>query len=132
MTSLGADHTVDYTKVDALKGGDKYDVILAANGDRSASEFKAALSEGGYCIVSGGTNSQTSSAMLAGITSGKKQITNLMMKFNPVDLKQLQELYEAGKIKSVIDKTYTLDEVPQAIAHVESGVRGKLAIQVVA
>ncbi|GBF37584.1 NAD(P)-dependent alcohol dehydrogenase [Leptospira johnsonii] len=132
--SLGADHVIDYTKEDFTKGGKKYDLIIGVNGYRSISEYKGALNPEGRYIMAGGGTAQLFQALLLGplisLISDRKIIAASSQP-NQKDLLFLSELLRSGKIKSVIDRRYSLEEVPEAIHYVEQGhANGKVIILV--
>jgi NADPH:quinone reductase-like Zn-dependent oxidoreductase len=132
VRSIGADHVIDYTQEDFTKNGQRYDLILAANGYHSISEYKRALSPEGIYAMIGGSTAQMYQAMILGplvSMAGSKKMGNLLAKPNQKDLVFLKELLEAGKVKPVIDRRYTLGEVPEAIRYLEEGhARGKVVI----
>jgi len=134
VRSLGADHVIDYTQEDFTQNGQQYDLILAANGYHSISAYKRALRPGGMYIMSGGSMAQMYQAMLLGplmSMTGNKKMGNLMAKPNQRDLIFMKELLEAGKVVPVIEKRYSLSEVPEAVRYVEEGhARGKVVITV--
>ena len=133
VRSIGADHVLDYTKVDFATAGQRYDVILAANGDRSIWDYKRALSADGTYVMSGGSNRQLTDALLFGplLSIGHQKLGNLLAKPNQADLLVLKELCETGKVRPVIDRRFPLSEVPDAIRYVENGhARGKVVITV--
>ncbi len=82
--------------------------------------------------MSGGSGTQMFQAMLLGpmiSMTGNKKMDNLLKKSNKKDLVVLKEFLEAGKITPVIDRTYPLSEVPEAIRYLEEGhARGKVMI----
>ena len=132
--SIGADHVIDYTKEDFTKNGKQYDLILAANGDRSISEYKRALAPKGTYVMSGGSGAQMFQAMFFGpgiSMTGSKKMGNLLAKPNKKDLTFMKELLEAGKVVPVIDRRYPLREVPEALRYLEAGhTQGKVIITV--
>ena len=133
--SLGADHVIDYLQEDFTKNGKQYDLILATNGDRSISDYRRALSPKGIYVQTGGSMRQMSQAMIQGpwiSKTGSQKMGNMgVAKPNQNDLVILKELLEAGKVKSVIDRTYPLSEVADAIRYLEEGhARGKVVITV--
>ena len=134
VRSIGADHVIDYTREDFTKNGQQYDLILAANGYHPISDYKRALSPGGTYIMTGGSGAQMFQAMTLGpLTSmaGSKKMGNLTMKQNKADLVSTKELLEGGGITPVIDRTYSLSEVPEAIRYLEEGhAKGKVVITV--
>ena len=134
VRSIGADHVIDYTKEDFTQNGQRYDLILAANGYHPISEYKRALSPNGIYVMSGGSMTQVSQAMLLGpwiSMTGSKKMGNVMAKPNQKDLVFMKELLEAGKVVPVIDRRYPLREVPEALRYLEEGhAQGKVVITV--
>ena len=134
VLSLGADHVIDYTQEDFTKNGQHYDLILAANGYHPISAYKRALSPKGTYVMTGGSMAQLYQAMLLGpliSMTGSNKMGNLLSGPNQKDLVFLKELLEAGKIVSVIDRRYPLNEVAEAFRYVEEGhARGKVVITV--
>jgi NADPH:quinone reductase-like Zn-dependent oxidoreductase len=133
--SIGADHVIDYTKEDFAKNGQQYDLILAANGDRSISDYRRALSPKGIYVQTGGSMAQMSQAMIQGpwiSMTGSKKMGNMgVAKPNQKDLVFMKELLEAGKVVPVIDRCYPLSEVADALRYLEEGhARGKVVITV--
>jgi NADPH:quinone reductase-like Zn-dependent oxidoreductase len=133
--SIGADHVIDYTKEDFATNGQQYDLILAANGDRSISDYKRALSPKGVYVQTGGSMGQMTQAMIQGpwiSMTGSKKMGNMgVAKPNQNDLVFMKELLESGKVKPVIDRCYPLSEVPEALRYLEAGhAKGKVVITV--
>ncbi len=134
VRSLGADHVIDYTQEDFTKKGERYDLILAANGYHTISEYKRALSPNGIYVMTGGAGAQMFQALFLGpwiSMTGSRKMGSLTAKPNKGDLLFVKGLLEAGKVVPVIDRRYTLREVPEAIRYVEAGhARGKVVITV--
>jgi NADPH:quinone reductase-like Zn-dependent oxidoreductase len=133
LRSLGADHVLDYTKDDFAALGQRYDLILAVNGDRSIWDYKRALTADGSYVMTGGSNRQLMDALLFGpvLSMGCQRLGNLLMKPDQADLLFLKELCEAGKVRPMIDRRFPLSEVPAAVRYVEDGrARGKVVITV--
>jgi NADPH:quinone reductase-like Zn-dependent oxidoreductase len=134
VRSLGADHVIDYTHEDFTKNGQRYDLILAANGYQPIWAYQRALRPAGRYVMSGGAMAQMYQAMLLGPVmsmTGGKRMGNMLMKLNTKDLVCMKELLEGGKVVSVIDRRYPLDETAKAIRYVEEGhARGKVVITV--
>lgn len=132
--SLGADHVIDYTQEDFTQIGQQYDLILAANGNRSLSDYKRALAPKGRYVMSGGSMTQLTQALLQGpwiSLTGSKKMGNMLARPNQRDLTFVKELLEAGKVIPVIDKRYPLSGVPEALRYLEEGhARGKVVITV--
>jgi NADPH:quinone reductase-like Zn-dependent oxidoreductase len=138
VRSLGADHVIDYTKEDFTKTDQLYDVIIDNVGNRSLSECRRALKPKGIVVLigGGGANEQgiigpmakPIKAMLVSPFVSQK-IGMLLAELNHDDLAFLAELMQSGKVKPVIDRTYKLSEVPEAIKYLEQGhARGKVVI----
>jgi NADPH:quinone reductase-like Zn-dependent oxidoreductase len=134
VRSLGADHVIDYTQEDFTKIGQRYDLILAANGYRPIWAYQHALRPAGRYVMTGGAMAQMYQAMLLGPVlsmTGKNKMGNMLMKLNTKDLVCMKELLEGGKVVSVIDRRYPLAETAEAIRYVEEGhARGKVVITV--
>jgi NADPH:quinone reductase-like Zn-dependent oxidoreductase len=129
VRSIGADHVIDYTREDFTQNGQHYDLIFDAVGNRSVSEYQRALSPNGICAVAGFTSL---TRLFQFMFFGGKQV-GLMetAKGNKKDLMMIKELLEAGKVIPVIDKTYLLSQVSEAIRYLETGhARGKVVITV--
>jgi NADPH:quinone reductase-like Zn-dependent oxidoreductase len=134
MRSIGADQVIDYTKEDFTQNGQGYDLILAANGDRSISDYRRALAPKGTYVMSGGSMTQMTQAMMLGPWYSKsdgQKLGNILAKPNNQDLTFIKELVEAGKVVPVIDRYYPLNEVADAIRYLEEGhAQGKVVITV--
>jgi NADPH:quinone reductase-like Zn-dependent oxidoreductase len=134
VRSIGADHVIDYTREDFTQNRQRYDLILAVAGYRSIFDYKRALSPKGIYVSAGGSMAQVFQGMLLGSLismTGSKKLTYLYARQNQQDLVFLKELIEAGKVKSVIDRRYTLSEVPKALRYYGEGhSQGKVVITV--
>src|SRR5881398_290240 len=140
VRSLGADHVIDYTKEDFTKSAERYDVMLDNVGNRTLSECKSVLTpKGKYVLIGGGGASDQGflgglgKALWAMVFSKfvNQQMGMMMADTNHNDLTILAEMMQSGKLKPVIDRTYKLDQVPDAIRYVEQGhARGKVVITV--
>lgn len=134
VRSIGADHVIDYTKEDFTRNGQHYDLILAANGYHPISDYKRALTPNGTYVMTGGSGAQMLQAMTLGPVmsiTGTKTMGYLSMKHNKEDLVFMRKLLEGGEITPIIDRTYPLSEVPEAIRYLEEGhARGKVVITV--
>ena len=132
--SLGADHVIDYTKEDFTQNGQQYDLILAANGYRSLSAYKRALTPKGIYVMAGGSTAQIFQAMLMGSwmsETGGKKMRGVSAKRSQKDLVIIKELLEAGKVVPVIDRRYPLSEAAEALRYLGAGhARGKVVITV--
>ncbi len=133
MRSVGFDHVIDYTQEDFTKNGKCYNLILDVKTNRSVFDYVRSLCKDGIYITVGGSMVRLLQALLLGpwisITS-KKKIRFVALKKNR-DLAYMNELYEAGKVKPVIDGPYRLDEVPKAFRHFGEGAhKGKVIVTV--
>jgi NADPH:quinone reductase-like Zn-dependent oxidoreductase len=133
MRSIGADHVIDYTQEDFTKTGHRYDMILDFAGYHSIVDYNRALSPKGIYVMVGGSAATLLQTLFLGplisMTTSKK-IGILAHKPNK-DLAFMKELFEAGKVKPVIDKRYPLSEVPEALRYFGKGHnRGKVVITV--
>ena len=130
--SLGADRVIDYTQEDFTQNGHRYDLILAANGNHPLADYRRALSPKGIYVGTGGSMAQTFQGMLLGpiiSMTGSKSMGNMLVKPNQNDLVFMKELVEAGKVTPVIDRSYPLAQVPEALRYLEEGhARGKVVI----
>ena len=134
LRAIGADHVINYTREDFTRNGQHYDLILAANGYHSISDYRRVLTPQGIYVTTGGSMAQMSQAMLQGrwiSMTGSQKMGNLLARPNKQDLAFIKELLEAGKVKPVIDRCYPLSEVPEAIRYLEEGhAQGKVVITV--
>ena len=131
VRTIGADHVIDYTKDDFATQGQRYDLILATNGDRSIWDYRRALTADGCYAMTGGSNRQLTEALLFGplLSIGRQQFGNVLVKPNQGDLLVLKELSESGKVRPVIDRRFPLSEVASAVRYVEDGhARGKVVV----
>jgi NADPH:quinone reductase-like Zn-dependent oxidoreductase len=138
VRSIGADDVIDYTRDDFAGTGERYGVVLDIAGNRSVSHLRRALDPRGTLVIVGGEGGgrwfggidrQLRASMLSPFVDQK--LGTFVAKANGEDLVVLKELIEAGKVTPVIDKTYPLNEVPEAIRHLEEGhARGKVVITV--
>ncbi|MBI2429047.1 MAG: NAD(P)-dependent alcohol dehydrogenase [Ignavibacteriales bacterium] len=131
---LGADIVIDYTKEDFTQGGERYDVILAANGFHPIASYKQSLTSAGKYVMVGGAGAQLFQALLFGPVlskSGGKTRGALTSVPNQKDLVYIKEFIETGKITPVIERRYPLHEVADAIRYIEQGhARGKVVITI--
>jgi NADPH:quinone reductase-like Zn-dependent oxidoreductase len=116
LRSIGFDYVIDYNREDFTKNGQRYDLILDVKTNRSIFDYARALSPNGIYVTIGGSLMRIFQALYLGpwISMGrKKRIRIVALKPNK-DLVYINELFEAGKIKPVIDGPYKLDEGPEA------------------
>src|SRR5213592_2667688 len=140
VRSLGADQVIDYTTEDFTKSPERYDVMLDNVGNHSLSECKGVLTPAGkYVLIGGGGAGDQGflgglgKALWAMVFSKfvNQQMGMMMADANHNDLTILADMMQSGKMKPVIDRTYKLEQVPDAIRYVEQGhARGKVVITV--
>ncbi len=131
LRSMGFDHVIDYTQEDFTKNGQCYDLILDVKTNRSIFDYTRALSPNGIYVTVGGFMTRVFQALFLGpwiSMISKKKIRIVGLKPNK-DLAYINELFEAGKVKPVIDGPYKLSEVPEAIRYFAKGNhKGKIII----
>ena len=130
VKSLGADRVIDYTNEDFTKNGQTYDIIFDAVGKRSFSQCKNSLNQKGIYINTVATIPLLLQMLWTSKIGSKKAIF-AMPKFQSEDLIFLKDVIKAGKIKTVINRTYLLSETAEAHTYAEKGhARGKVVITV--
>ncbi len=133
MRSLGFDHVIDYAEEDFTKTGQQYDLILDAKTNRSIFNYLRALRPNGTYVTVGGSIMRLLQAFILGpliSMISKKKILIVALKPNK-DLIYMNDLFEAGKIKCVMDGPYELEEVPNAFRLFGKGLhKGKVVITV--
>jgi len=138
VRSVGADEVIDYTRDDVTDGTRRWDLILDTAGHRSLSQLRRALTPKGTLVIVGsegrgrwlgGFDRSLRAPLLARLVG--QRLRMLASKPGQQDLQTLRELLEAGKLTPVIDRTYPLGDVPEAMRQmVEGHTRGKLVITV--
>jgi NADPH:quinone reductase-like Zn-dependent oxidoreductase len=138
VRSIGADHVIDYTRVDFAEGEPRYDLILDIGGNSSLARLRRALTPKGTLVIVGGetdgrwlggTDRQLRAMMLSPFVGQK--LGTFINKENHEDMIVLKGLVESGKVTPVIDRTYPLSDVPEAIRYLEEGhAQGKVVITV--
>src|SRR6266487_3176415 len=130
VQSLGADQVIDYTKEDFTKNAQRYDVILDNVANHSLLECRRVLKPKGiYVLIGGGRPNEQGligplakpikAMLLSPFVSQKMGM--MMADTNQKDLNVLGDLMQSGKVKPVIDRSYKLSEVPEAIRYLEQG-----------
>ncbi|MGA2405850.1 MAG: NAD(P)-dependent alcohol dehydrogenase [Bacteroidales bacterium] len=133
LRSMGFDQVIDYTQEDFTKNGYCYDLILDVKTNRSISDYTRALCPNGIYVTVGGSMVRLLQVLFLRpwiSMFSKKKIRFVSLKPNK-DLAYMNELFEAGKLKPVIDGPYKLDEFPKAFKLFGEGVhKGKVVINV--
>jgi NADPH:quinone reductase-like Zn-dependent oxidoreductase len=138
VRSVGADSVLDYARDEYAGRGDRYDLILDMAGTRSLSQLRRALTPRGTLVPVGG---ETGGRWIGGVGRSLRALAlspfvsqtlrPIVALANAADLRFLAELIEAGKLRPVVDRTYPLGGVPDAIRRLHGGAaRGKLVIAV--
>jgi NADPH:quinone reductase-like Zn-dependent oxidoreductase len=137
VRSLGAAHVIDYTRDDFAAGGCRYDLIIDIAGNPAVSRLRRALTPAGTAVIAGGEEGGNLTGMsrqfraLALSPFLRQRLTLVTPRQRPADLERLTALIEAGTVTPSIGATYPLDQVPQAMRHLEAGkARGKIAITI--
>ncbi len=120
LSSIGADHVIDYTLEDFTKNGESYDVIIDVVGKSSYSRSVKSLTKNGRFILGNPRLSLIIRGLWTSLVSSKKVLFELA-KYKNEDLSYIAELIETGKIKPVIDKRYPLEQTAEAHRYVEDG-----------
>ncbi len=137
-TSLGADHVIDYTSEDFVHSGCQYDLILDIASNRTLSARRRAMTPRGTLVVIGAANKgpwigplgTLLTAVVAG-RIGRQRIVAFISRNSPQDLDELRRLIEAGDVTPVIERTYPLAQVAEALAYVGTGhARAKIVITI--
>jgi len=136
VRSIGADQVIDYTQQDFTKLGQRYDIIFDCVGNHSLSACRRVLNPNGICVLVGAPHKVwiVLTRALKALVLSRFVSQNFVMfiaRRSKEDLTILQKLMEAGKVTPVIDRRYSLNEVPEAIRYLEEGhARGKVVITV--
>lgn len=138
VRSIGADHVIDYTREDFAGGEKRYDLIIDIGGNTTLARLRRALTPKGTLVIVGGEGGgrwfggidrQLRAMMLSRLVS--QRFVSFICSENFEDLIVLKELIESGKVTPVIDRTYPLTGVPEAIRYLQEGrVKGKAVITV--
>jgi NADPH:quinone reductase-like Zn-dependent oxidoreductase len=131
VRSIGADDVVDYTRDDVTDGTRQWDLILDTAGHRSLARLRRALAPGGTLVIVG---SEVRGRWMGGFDRNLRAVAlsrllgqrlrMLSSKPRQQDLESLREFLEADKVTPVVDRTYPLAEVPQAIRYLVEGHGG--------
>ena len=136
VRSIGADHVIDYTQEDFTKGAQRYDLILDCIGNHSLSAIRHVLTPKGRYIMAGGPTGRWMIGSLARMPTAlvlslfvSQKLVAVLGKLGKDDLTIMGQLMQSGKVTPVIDRRYSLIEVPEAIRYLEEGhARGKVII----
>ena len=128
VRSIGADHVIDYSKEEIITSGIEYDLIYDVAAIHSTREYKKILKPGGKYVLAGGSIKRLFQLMFKS-TFGLNNMKVVAAKVSQDDLKLIADMLVSGKVKSMIDKVYPLEETALAIKDLEEGrVKGKVLI----
>lgn len=132
VSSIGADHVVDYTQEDFTRGRPRYHVIMDNVASHSLSETRRALTPDGIHIpISGHAGMRWIIAAWLTALFVRRQGKPFVASTNSADLRVLAELIDVGKVAPVLDRVYPLEKTPEAFQYVDGGhARGKVVIAV--
>ena len=143
VRSIGADHVVDYTAEDFTRSDRRYDLIIQVAGNRTSEELRRALNPRGSLIQAGGGTGREPDAIKLGeviwlMLKGRLlapfvQQRDLLIvgKINRQNLTFIAKLIDERKLTPVIERTYPLTDVAEAVRHLEGGhARGKLIVTI--
>ena len=138
VRSLGADHVIDYTREDFADTGERYDLVLDIAGNPELRRLRRALTPNGTAVIVGGENGgdltggmNRTLRALALSPFISQRFANFINKERASDLERLTGLIDAGQVTPSIDRTYPLEQVPEAMRQLAAGqVRGKVAIAI--
>ena len=137
VREIGADHVVDYTREDFTKSDERYDLIVDVAGSRSLTEYLRVLKPDGVYVGAGGSSARDRwlgplGPMLKSFAYApfvSAQVNTFFASLNKDDLRFVAELMEQGKIKPVVDRTYSSGEIRDAFRYFDEGhARGKIVV----
>jgi NADPH:quinone reductase-like Zn-dependent oxidoreductase len=137
VRSIGADHVIDYTSDDPVGGRELYDVILDVAGNRPLAKLRRALKSRGTLVIVGaedagnwlGVRRQLRAAALSPFL--RQKLATYISKEREQDLQELRGLLESGTITAIVDRSFPLNEVPEAIRYLRDGRPvGKIVITI--
>jgi NADPH:quinone reductase-like Zn-dependent oxidoreductase len=138
VAAIGADQVIDYTREDFTQAKRRYDLVADIAGNRTLAETRGVLVPNGIMVVVGGPNAGRwigPYGRIARMALLSRVVTQRMVSFlahlNKADLAVLSELVQNGQVTPVIDRTYPLAEVAEAIGYLEQGhATGKVVISI--
>jgi NADPH:quinone reductase-like Zn-dependent oxidoreductase len=136
IRSLGADHVIDYTKEDFTRNGKRYDLFLDIAGGRSWRECKRVLKAKSTFVIVGAPKGNWVLGPLAhiiklrvGALGASQKIIFFVAKFIREDFLLMNELFESGQVKPVVEKAYPFEKISEAMRHLGTGhAKGKIVV----
>jgi NADPH:quinone reductase-like Zn-dependent oxidoreductase len=133
VRSVGADHVIDYRREDYTQGAARYDLIVDVGGNKSFRATRRALKPGGRIVIVGSYNAVIARLIFGTIRHRvlRQKITFFLAQVNKQDLLTLKDMAEAGKLRPVIERTYSLEQTADAIDYAaKQTVAGKISLTV--
>lgn len=138
LRCLGVDRVIDYTRQDFTLGATRYDLILDMSGNHSLSAYRRVMTPTGIYVLAGDTSKGRWTGPLAGFGKAfivskfvNQKLVPFMSDANGADLAILANLLQTGKVRPVIDRTYRLDQITDAIRYQETGhAHGKVVVTI--
>jgi NADPH:quinone reductase-like Zn-dependent oxidoreductase len=138
VRALDPDEIIDYTKDDFTRGGQRFDAVVDIAATRPTRDCLRVLVPGGTLVQAGAPKTGGMIGLLARLLSSrlaasvaKQRVVSLMARARPEDLAYVAGLVEAGKVSPVIERQYSLSDVPEAIRYVKTGqARAKVVISI--
>ncbi len=142
VRSIGADHVVDYTKENFTESDQRYDMIFDNVGNHSFAARRRVLTPKGICVLVGIGGTSAKGGEMIGRIAGNfiayglssftgQKFAQYITKLSKPDLILLGDLLQTGKIRPVIERTYNLDDAPEALRLLDQGhARGKTVITI--
>jgi len=135
VLALGADHVIDYKKQSYVEGDQRYDLVVDMVGNHSISANRSVITDNGRYVIVGGPPGKWLGPMVRPIGAAiQNQFTDqelimLLARLKKDDLEVLADAMAAAQLTAMIDRHFTLEELPEAISHSETGrARGKIII----
>ena len=130
LRSLGVDHVIDYAQQDFTTNGEKYDVIIDVVGKRYVARRLGSLNRGGYYFLANAWLSHVALGWWASLTRRKHLVLGASSQTRE-DLLFLKDLIETNRMRPIVDRSYSLEQIPEAHRFIETGQKlGNVAITV--
>jgi NADPH:quinone reductase-like Zn-dependent oxidoreductase len=134
VRSLGADEVIDYETTDYTRTGQRYDWIVDVDAHHALRRWRSLLKPRGVYVAMGGSTAWMLSlpVMMPALKLATDKSMGLLLSwkpFAPDDVEEIKRLVAVGKVKPVIDRRFSLDEVVDALSYVDSGhAKGKVLV----
>jgi NADPH:quinone reductase-like Zn-dependent oxidoreductase len=136
VRALGADHVIDYTQEDYTRSGERYDLMLDIAGSRSWPENRRILAPHAAYVIVGAPKSNRWIGPLSFIIKtrlaaigARQNVVFFIANFNRADFMTISDMMQRGQVKPVVEKTYPLEKISEAMHHLGTGhARAKIVI----